>query len=323
MSTARYLKDGKPGARSTKGDAAHTHQIMQQYQESLVPSAQLNSGIAALQRQPLGQNGLDNNRYLASDALLQGLWVKPDMKADDEINMWENAPASMGMKMLPYGMYKKYITSKREQQLQVSKYQLGAWLIDPMRPESQEEAYAIVPELEEIPRKDFEWEVTKQVTLYHIIQSGRISSQAEFYFLFAMLDPRFRLPNKPVWDANGNFDAFNVTAKGNVDAGLFSYFVWNFGSGDRNRIGVEKEIPNDRQLTAKALIFQRVFPGLRGQPLSGIKTLLKAFVMRNTIAGEYVIPFQLNEHERVAPPLREGQEGVPGLAAVNPNNNDE
>lgn len=116
-----------------------------------------------------------------------------------------------------------------------------------------------------------------------MLLSGSVSSQEELEFLFAMADPEFQLPLTPIWDLGGG--VFNNTEVGTalstlleaksaanrtIQRGLFNPTKWTVPSDKR-----VTDLNADVQAKAKAVIFQRVLPQLRGRSLTDVKDVIE------------------------------------------------
>ncbi len=156
--------------------------------------------------------------------------------------------------------------------------------------------------------------MAKQALLYQLCQRGTVSTRSELMYIFEMLDPRYTLPNHPLWDFNNDVrgvanDSDAIEKKGFIDNGLFKRYVWSFGKYTQDRyaggtslydgwdiselrhtypdamafIDANIDIINDNypgltkpQFKAKARICQLVLPALRGKHIK----LIYQFVLR-------------------------------------------
>jgi len=277
-----------------------------EFQKSLIPATDLD----------LGWGGMFGPDVMRPEALMRGNWVEATPEQDDRWAAYANAPKALGDKMLPFDEWTAYQKKKRAQQKYLNFMGLSVAIIDQMYPETQERAYAIAPELKTVTEKNFRQEQQKQAFLYHIIQHGRIETREELMFIYEMLDPRFALPDFPLWDMTGEIRKDYTGAKpkpgsAKIDEGLWWQYVWSFDrkaldrqSGkDGTLIVGNKRMEADLsdatiypgwtpdQLKAKGRICQRILPALRGKENSKIIDWVKTVGQNILFAREFSVPF--------------------------------
>lgn len=240
--------------------------------------------------------------------LLQGPWIATtpeEMKEDEWFEDYMRAPGGLGSKKLPFNRYNRYIQRKRSKQQYLDLLRLGGAMIDPKNPETQVDAFAVLPELEEVSNAQYQRDLQQQVTLHHLLMNGHISTKEELLFVDEILAPDYELPKNPIWDPTGAIiqDIANADKRRMAptsDYNLFQYFIWtprqHILDDFPARHGAEVEAVNNAlainwvtctdaeaiaqkmfgmvssQCLAKARIIQRLFPQFRHVNLGTLTT---------------------------------------------------
>jgi len=154
-----------------------------------------------------------------------------------------------------------YVVDKKKKEHYMRYLQFGEYLQDPSDPRTQDDMYALVPELREVPDSYHKDMLALQEQLRVLIADGRVRSTDDLNLLMRISAPDFMLPVLPAWDPTGvlvrkipQFEAL-VGIYDVLDGlrGVFSNRLWS-GS---------KKGAKWTQRDIKRLILIRLLPGIR------------------------------------------------------------
>jgi hypothetical protein len=248
---------------------------------------------------PYNQNELD----VPNSAFMIGQFLPVDSDFDRKMLTWLTLPSDEGMTAAQRAAFGNVSFGSKQQPTQLlmdwseEKYQqaqyrgildLAAMLIDPTDPRSQEKAFALYPELREIPEQRSLKIMKMHMMMEAIIRSGTITSREENEFIYQLLDPKSIIPVLPPWveivsrtygtggglDVTGTISAVPGSLTG-LGAGVqASMSVLQFRNGNSDAYGLfnpwfyslkpqDGEMDADPQLRLKFLIMRRLYPALR------------------------------------------------------------
>jgi len=268
------------GAKDNQGAVERSRAFVndnRRYQANMLPASPLPSGLGKV----IGGKYIDPSRNW------RGRWTQQDSERDERWARWFKIKqnAANGTKMLDFNAVNSWLDDKAVQQKHLDYMSFSAALVDPRDPSTVRKAYSIVPELKEVTDRNFDEEAKKQFFIYYIIQQGEVRTPEEHRFLYAMLDPRFVLPTKALWDPNGVFlEEAGATQNSKIDAGLFNRYVWSFNNKSIDAKTGYDLLDNARAYSgpgavpAEALETLNGYPGATREQLSA-KTLIIKYVM--------------------------------------------
>lgn len=280
MSFAQKAAQGGGKRANVRAMAKQTEAKQSQLEQQYKPAEYLNAQLAKDQRDgryndvrfPNAPLGGQKPFYYPQGAYNLGHYLESDSKADTHMNL-KQAMLARGNPQTgatPYGLMTvsdkdiSAIVKKKEMQQNYEQMQLATYAIDPLRPETQDMAYAIWPELQEIPEQFHMEELTLQETLRVMLRDGKLGGREDHELIFHILRPDFKLPIHPLWDPDGAIldSAYQgagiktVNQQLGVQRGLFSPRNWDGtpALSDEKMMGIQNNL--------KAMILQRLYPGL-------------------------------------------------------------
>lgn len=256
-----------------------------------------------LQRKTLPAQVLDRRRVMRENADLRarniypaaayhtGRWVQPsdadtDMSIRKELisGRPDGAPAGS----TPYGVMSagqeviEYLKEKKDQEEYWLELQLAGYLIDSKKPESQENAIAIFPELRDVPEQNHTQNLAIQEAIRTMLRDGKIAGKEDNSLIMHMLRADYALPYYPAWDPEGII-MNNKTIKSliikrqyiNAQKGIFSPRQWGVHPGhelDAIDSVIQKEI--------KLMLLRRLYPGMRDLADDDMNSIYEQFSKR-------------------------------------------
>jgi len=206
-----------------------------------------------------------------------GRYLRPDERDTDmqiRKSMIQQAPG-YGAGSTPYGMMTvgpeviDYFKQKKEQEAYVTELALGEYLIDSKRPETQEKAYAIFPELMSVPDEWYQTNLALQEALRTLLRDGQIRGPDDNSLIAKIVRDDFLLPLLPAWDPSGvivqNLDAFKELMSKGYRRGIFNPRQW----------GMMESVDKEEQRKIKRLILRRLYPGLRESDDNEVNAVIK------------------------------------------------
>jgi len=155
----------------------------------------------------------------------------------------------------------RWLQEKKNQEVLNQEMKLGSYLIDEKRPESQDRAFELYPELKEYPESYRNQNLYMQEALATILRDGKLTNREDNRFLQFIFRPDTELPLTPLWDPEGVMLAGAVKQPSFLKAlpeylklGLFSPRKYSASELEANKILQQK---------IKIMIARRVYPGLR------------------------------------------------------------
>lgn len=294
MSKRKVGQSQNEVANALKEDARNTRKKQEKYQ-SLNTKPTMLKTINPGHKVP-DQNGVRQNQYnfMTSDqtnnnypteALTMGKWIAKDPR-DDRMNNLQRLAQNQkfGSVSAPVEETLDWIQQKQDQIYNQNLYRLGAALIDPDHPETQEKAYAILPQLKKVPEAYITDTVAMQMTLNSILRDGTLKGPEDLQFVMHILDPLTELPTEPLWDLSGVFkdvrSAAEREARNDVPSGIFSPFKYSFTT---------QEVANQRKINAqlriKVAIVKRLFPAFRNKTYNEVQAFLVDIIKREDDRG--------------------------------------
>lgn len=183
--------------------------------------ARANAASAGIRRQA---NKFDNYADILLDAkpynsskfdlptspFTKGQYLPRNEEMDRRLAAWFSLPEggsqsedgqvmNWGQKTQPTELLLDYAESKYAQAEYRALLDLGSLLIDPTDPRSQEQAFAIMPEMRDVPRERSVKIYKMHFMLEAILRTGTITSQEELFFIYQLLNPKSQIPLLPTW----------------------------------------------------------------------------------------------------------------------------
>lgn len=172
-----------------------------------------------------------------------------------------------------------YMKSKKEQEYYWRSLRLGQYLIDAERPETQDHAFAVFPELKDYPDEYHRDNLAVQEALRTMLRDGKLGGKEDHELIMHICRPDFELPIFPVWDPQGltltgegdlktafqNYISYGL--KNATQTGFFSPRKWNADAGAQQASELQQKL--------KIMILRRLYPGLRDKDNEEISRFLK------------------------------------------------
>lgn len=204
--------------------------------------------------------------------LSNGKWVKGNPERDANIRNYTQF-IEQGQKSLNASpvitvdpeTYISYAQQKEDQMDRENFLSLASLLIDPKNPETQKDAYSVVPELRDIPESYYKDQVALSMTIHSMLRDGQIRGREDFDLLYFILGPDFQFPMFPLWDPSGTLigqlkdtqeyqDWLKLTLKN----------IWNPVTRAYEADGVAQRYANPKlNNKIKLIIAKRMLPALR------------------------------------------------------------
>lgn len=237
------------------------------------------------------QNLREGGKGYPLGAQMAGHWVTEDREDDERMAAFLGLPHNddaLGMKVMPTKDLIDYSYKKLKKAQRVQWLQLARQMIDDRDPRTQEEAAAIVPELEKTPREFLKQNVGMQMALWEMLWAGRIRGEQDLDFLFAILRDDVEIPLAPLWDPIGIFaqvlsggdptrtlagTVFGTALPGNKRPSLFSKFLFGIGDADPNNA--------EFRMNIKIAICKRVLPNLRNREDKYVQDFITDVIFRS------------------------------------------
>lgn len=226
-------------------------------------------------------NGVESAKDLglaSVNNLTRGRYIKPDFKKDTDMSIWKDLPSELGQKVVS-DKHVKYFKDKKEKAEQFEVLRLASQLIDPRNPETQDFAYAVFPDLFNVPEQTFRDHVGMQLAIRAMIRAGRVNGAEDIQLVYRVICTDFVFPISPLWDyegvvlgsisGNAQTQALLQNMKSAEGYGLFNPYKYTTnGTQDL------------AQMEIKIALLQRLFPNLRNRPKSEVKTFINQLQAR-------------------------------------------
>ena len=206
-----------------------------------------------------------------------GQWTSPNKKDTDIlIRRQLLSEGKADNAVTPFGLMTAgqevidYLKEKKEQENYYLTTQLATYLVDPQRPETQEKAFLVAPELREVPEKQHERDLAIQEALRVMLRDGQIRGPEDHLLIMEICKDQYVLPAYPLWDPQGliiqglnglDRDTFYQMT---VIRGIFNPIT--FGTMGAPGDDAFKEA----QRKVKAMILKRLYPGLKDKSVNDI-----------------------------------------------------
>lgn len=232
---------------------------------------------------PQGKSGITRKETeFPVQGQLVAKWVEPiSRETADELSFFRDVPHNSkewGTKIAPIEKLAQIKRDALQKQEQLQLLQLGSQLIDQQFPETQEHAFAVLPELKTAPEEYMQSAVVEQMAIWYILRTGIIRGKKDLELIFLILRGDYDLPVGPLWDPGsfvssalsdafpevyktGEGDLIEMLAKlneGDQKQSMLSQTL--FGPIQNGGAGEAKEKFN---AAMKVVIAKRVFPNLR------------------------------------------------------------
>jgi len=238
--------------------------------------------------QDFGDNKAGATTDWATSALSAGRYLPTDPR-DEKMKVREalaNQQSIRNMGKISDDIV-EWATKKKEGEEYMRFLKFAEFLQDPKNPRTQEDMYAIVPELRDGPDKLHRENLVLQEQLRDLHQHGRIRGREDLQLLIRVCRRDFIIPTWPLWDPNGvllgHFAEFkDLLNNHNKTRGYFNPRQWAGGlqtkatqpAGGGQVVPVP---PNEAlQQKIKILLLVRLLPGIRNgtDPFKTAATLL-------------------------------------------------
>jgi hypothetical protein len=249
----------------------------------------MNARASRLQKKTLPPQVLDAPRFqrenvAAAGAYVQpgyevGHWVKPDPR-DTDMKIRRELINNRDGGGTPFGLMTAgqevidYLKEKKDQEAYWDELRLAGYLIDSQKPETQEHAFTVFPELKEVPEQYHIQNLAIQEALRTLLRDGRIAGKDDNSLIYHIIRPDFVLPIFPAWDPEGLIIGDQQLRSQllelqyeNAQAGLFSPRNWGIQHPNRAMQNI--------QLTIKRMLLRRLYPGLRNAADGTLNTLMQ------------------------------------------------
>jgi hypothetical protein len=271
----KILATKRTGAKTHMGKVNQADNYAQTFDKRLMKPQILDKKF--YDKQIANVNKANNKDAVYPTAALGiGHWVRPDRR-DTDFEIRRQLLQTGGDKgpdgvSTPYGQMTAgnevidYLKDKKKQEEYWYQLKLGSYLIDPKRPETQERAYEMFPELKDYPEQYHGENLALQESIRTMLRDGKLGGQDDNALIAHIMRADFELPLFPVWDPEGIIikDAAKAgnyfqMLEGYVKRGLFNPRRWGVNEAD---------VPADRdravfQKMMKAALLKRLYPGLR------------------------------------------------------------
>lgn len=238
------------------------------------------------------------NDKTTGEYLTQGHWTKTDSDRDKKIKDYTKF-IQQGKKQLGVDpvitvdpeMYVKYAQKKEDEMDKENFLSLASLLIDPKNPETQKDAYSVVPELRDIPEAFHKDQIALSMTIHSMLRDGKIRGREDFNLLYYILGPDFQFPMFPLWDPNGtlieefsNMDSFKSWISVNKLKN-----IWNPVTRRYEQNGVKNKYLNNPDVNRKLklIIAKRMLPALRNLSNEQAMDTLKGILEGHTQSAEF------------------------------------
>lgn len=209
------------------------------------------------------------------DNMLRGRYIKPNIKKDTEMNIWQNLPSEVGTKVVT-DKHVKYFKQKKDEAEKFELLRLASQLIDPRNPETQEFAYAVFPDLYNVPEQTFRDDMAIQLAVRSMVRAGRVNGAEDIALIYRLIASDYVFDITPLWDYEGT-----ITAR--LNDNNVEYFKQKNGYGLFNPYPYlfdESEKKSDQNLNIKIALLQRVFPNLRNRKKEDVMKFIQELQIR-------------------------------------------
>jgi hypothetical protein len=237
-------------------------------------------------------------RYNIASGMV-GHWVEPDSRDTKMAIKSQLAKDDRQMgQVMATDEDVEYIKSKKDQEYYWSSLRLGQYLIDPERPETQDHAFAVLPELKDYPDQYHRDNLAIQEALRTMLRDGKLGGLEDHELIMKIIRPDFELPIFPVWDPKGlvltgeadlrtAFQAYlDSGIESAVDRGFFSPRQWGVDTQQEASALQEK---------LKFMILRRLYPGLRDKKDYELKQFMRQ-ISPAAVNTQEVAEYSLNNN---------------------------
>lgn len=220
---------------------------------------------------------------IPNNAFLVGQYLPTNQDLDRRLQMWfalpsatDNGNQEWGVKTQPTDMLLDYNELKNKEAQYRAELDLAAQLIDPKDPSSQRAAFAMYPELRDIPEERSMKIAKFHVMLEAILRAGTCSSREEVQMIFVLLDPRTVIPMSPGWTQLFALDETGAprTSANERFKNTFAYWWFNpYYYQENTKVAMVQKLDakpdysligtDIEQGRIKVAIARRLFPALR------------------------------------------------------------
>ena len=308
MSASAKLGGLKSDDKGHRAKVAAKEKMAAKWEKKLSKGQILDPALLAEQQRD-GDEQRRAKGFLPTAALFTGKWVRPD-KRDTNMQirreLIKKGPQQGAGGATDFGVMTvnddliEYLKGKKEQEENWHQLRLASYLIDPKRPETQDRAFEMFPELKEYPDQYHNDNLAIQETLRLIIRDGKLGGPEDNALIAHIIRGDYNLPVFPVWDPEGLIIKEAVEKTGFLDL-LVDYTKRGLFSPRRYGVDfTESEKLQDFQALLKIMILRRIYPGLRSMKmdLNNFKILMAKLSTPAYIgAGGGVLPSQMTEDQ--------------------------
>lgn len=175
---------------------------------------------------------------MPNNAFLIGQYLPRNEDLDRRLTQWFALPSATGgdddknsawgVKTQPTDLLLDYAEMKNKEAQYRAELDLAAQLIDPKDPSSQRAAFAMYPELRDIPEERSMKIAKFHVMLEAILRAGTCNSREEVQMIFVLLDPRTIIPMKPGWTELFGLDSGGTVTNAALTAEFKNTLYWMF-----------------------------------------------------------------------------------------------
>jgi hypothetical protein len=241
-----------------------TQERSRRLQRKTLPPQVLDHTRAAIQQKA----GITDNRYPQAGYEV-GHWVQPDERDTDMKMRTELIGTGNTTGGTPFGVMTAgqevidYLKAKKDQEEYWYELKLAGYLIDEKRPETQDNAFGIFPELREVPEQYHTQNLAMQEAIRTMLRDGKISGKEDNSLIAHIIREDYVLPIFPAWDPEGLIVGSEQLKPEllklqyvNASKGIFSPRKWGVDA---------KAAMEDIQKKIKIMLLKRLYPGLRDQ----------------------------------------------------------
>jgi len=148
----------------------------------------------------------------------KGKWISSDQDFDNEIKLRQEYTTARANNTFDLGeltvddKFLEKVAKKKEDEQYLQEVKVGNYLIDPKIPESQERVFHILPELKEVPDKQFLQNIAQQEALRLMLRDGVVRGREDHQLILQMMRYDYALPVHALWDENDNLTSATFRA---------------------------------------------------------------------------------------------------------------
>ncbi len=227
--------------------------------------------------------------------LSQGKWVNTNPEKDKQIKDYTTFVKKNPFKAEPVitvdpETYISYAQKKEDEMDRENFLGMASLLIDPNNPETQKNAYSVVPELRDVPEQFYNDQVALSMTIHALLRDGQVRGREDFELLYYILGPDFMFPMFPLWDPNGALiKELALSTEYQKWIKKYTKNIWNPVTR-RYQTDVDSNFKGDPELNnrIKLIIAKRLLPALRHlNSMDDVAEALKQSMQGNTKSAEF------------------------------------